>query len=182
MNLPPRITPETEEFIRAQAVFFVATAPLSGDGHINLSPKGLDTLRIISETRIAYLDLTGSGNETAAHVAQNGRITFMFCAFAGKPNILRLYGRGRLILPGTAEWPEFIGHFTIQPGIRQIILCDIDRVQNSCGMGVPLMDFRGHRDGLIKWAEKKGEEGMKEYREKKNRLSIDGISIPGAAE
>jgi hypothetical protein len=178
MNLLAEITPETEAFIRAQSMFFVASAPLSGDGHVNLSPKGLDTFRILSPRRVAYLDLTGSGNETAAHVAENGRVTFMFCAFAGKPNILRIYGHGSLVFPNSPEWPELIQHFTPHPGVRQMILCDIDRVQNSCGMAVPLMQFESHRDGLIKWAAAKGEQGLKEYQRKKNRQSIDGIPIP----
>lgn len=172
------ITPEIETFIRAQPVFFVATAPRADDGHINLSPKGLDTFRILSPTRVAYLDLTGSGNETAAHLLENGRITLMFCAFAGKPNILRLYGRGRAVLPQAAEWRELARQFTLLPGVRQIIVCEIDRVQNSCGLAVPTMQFEGHRDGLLKWAGGKGEEGLEVYRQKKNRHSIDGIPTP----
>lgn len=172
------ITPEIEEFIRAQPLFFVATAPLSADGHVNLSPKGLDCFRILSPTRVAYLDLTGSGNETAAHLLENGRITFMFCAFAGKPNILRLYGRGRAILPDAADWPALASGFSLYPGTRQIIVCDVDRVQNSCGLAVPLMKFEDHREGLLKWASAKGEEAMETYRLKKNRHSIDGIPTP----
>jgi hypothetical protein len=178
MQIVAEITPEVEKFIQAQAMFFVATAPLAGDGHVNLSPKGLDTLRVVSPRRVAYLDLTGSGNETAAHIVENGRITLMFCAFAGKPNILRLYGRGSLVLPGSTQWPGLIERFTMYAGARQIIVCDVDRVQNSCGMAVPLMQFEGHRDGLLKWATVKGEKGLSEYREKKNRQSIDGIPIP----
>lgn len=180
MNLLPEITPETEAFIRAQHMFFVASAPLSGDGHVNVSPKGLDTFRILSPRRVAYLDLTGSGNETAAHVAENGRVTLMFCAFAGKATILRIYGRGSLVFPNSPQWPDLIRHFTPHPGIRQIILCDIDRLHTSCGTAVPLMEFQSHRDGLIKWAIGKGEEGLKEYQRKKNRQSIDGIPIPSA--
>jgi pyridoxamine 5'-phosphate oxidase-like protein len=178
MQTVAEITPEIEEFIRAQALFFVATAPLAGDGHLNLSPKGLDTFRVLSPTRVGYLDLTGSGNETAAHVSENGRITLMFCAFAGKPNILRLFGRGSLVLPGSAQWSELIERFTMIAGARQIIVCDVDRVQNSCGMAVPLMKFEGHREALVKWAVGKGEQGLNEYRAKKNRRSIDGIPIP----
>jgi Pyridoxamine 5'-phosphate oxidase len=172
------ITPEVAEFIAAQPMFFVATAPLSADGHVNLSPKGLDCFRVLSPTRVAYLDVTGSGNETAAHLLENGRITFMFCAFSGKPNILRLYGRGRSVLPESNEWLELIEQFVPQPGARQIIVCDVDRVQNSCGLAVPLMRLEGQRDGLIKWAATKGEEGLAEYRQKKNRHSIDGIPTP----
>ena len=175
------ITPEVEEFIRAQPMFFVATAPRSDDGHINVSPKGLDTFRVLSPTRVAYLDLTGSGNETAAHLLENGRITLMFCAFAGKPNILRLYGRGKSVLPESPDWPELAGRFTLLPGTRQIIVCDVDRVQNSCGLAVPTMQFESHRDGLLKWAAGKGDEGLKAYRQKKNHHSIDGIPTPLAS-
>jgi hypothetical protein len=178
MKTVAEITPEIEEFIAAQCIFFVATAPLAGDGHVNLSPKGMDTLRVLSPRSVGYLDLTGSGNETAAHVSENGRITLMFCAFEGKPNILRLYGRGRLVLPGSADWAGLIERFTMYAGARQIIVCDVDRVQNSCGMAVPLMRFESHREGLVKWAAGKGEPGLKEYRMKKNRQSIDGIPIP----
>ena len=180
MQTVAEITPEIEEFIRAQSLFFVATAPLTGDGHVNLSPKGLDTLRVVSPTRVAYLDLTGSGNETAAHVSENGRITLMFCAFAGKPNILRLYGRGSLVLPGSDQWPALIERFTMIAGARQIIVCDIDRVQNSCGMAVPLMRFEGHREALVKWAVVKGEQGLSEYREKRTAgASTESRSHPG---
>jgi hypothetical protein len=179
MKLLSEITPEVEEFMRAQRVFFVATAPLSGEGHVNISPKGLDTLGILSPRRVAYLDLTGSGNETAAHVSENGRVTLMFCAFEGKPNILRLYGRGRVILPTSGEWSDLVGLFTLLPGTRQIILCEVERVQNSCGLAVPIMEFQEERNGLVKWAEGKGEAGTREYRAKNNRRSIDGIAIPG---
>jgi hypothetical protein len=178
MQTLAEITTDVEAFIRVQPLFFVATAPLAGDGHVNLSPKGMDSLRVLSPRRVAYLDLTGSGNETAAHVSENGRMTIMFCAFEGKPNILRLYGRGRVVLSGAPEWDGLIEQFTVYAGARQIIVCDVDRVQNSCGLGIPLMRFEAHRDGLVKWAEKKGEQGMKEYRMKKNRRSIDGIAIP----
>src|SRR5688500_13611205 len=134
------ITPDLEAFIGAQPLFFVATAPISGEGHVNLSPKGLDCLRVLSPTRVAYLDLTGSGNETAAHLAENGRITFMFCAFAGAPRILRLYGRGEVVLPDTPRWAELGGRFPDHPGARQIVAAEISRVQTSCGFGVPVME------------------------------------------
>lgn len=172
------ITPEVSDFISRQSVFFVATAPLSADAHVNLSPKGLDTFRVLSPTRVAYLDLTGSGNETAAHVSQNGRITLMFCAFSGKPNILRIFGRGSVVQPGSADWPALAKVFNDYAGVRQIIVCDVHRVQNSCGLAVPLMTFDARREGLVKWAAGKGEEGLKEYRRKKNRHSIDGIPAP----
>jgi hypothetical protein len=169
-----RITPEFRDFILSQKIFFVATAPLSRDGHVNLSPKGLDCLRVLSETTVAYLDLTGSGNETSAHVEENGRITLMFCSFEGPPTILRLYGHGRTVLPGTARWDELIGQFPHYPGTRQIIEADVRRAMTSCGFGVPLYDFRGHRDTLPRWAETKGP-ALAQYRRDKNSRSIDGL-------
>lgn len=173
----PEITDRLQEFIGAQSVFFVSSAPLSPDGHINLSPKGLDTFRVLGPTTVAYLDLTGSGNETAAHVAENGRITVMFCAFDGRPMILRLFGRGRAVLPGAPDWSELIGAFEEIAGVRQIIVADIHRVQTSCGFGVPLMAEPADRDQLIAWAERKGDEGLREYRRAKNARSIDGLPV-----
>lgn len=176
------ITPELHTFITEQPMFFVATAPLQADGHINLSPKGLDCLRVLSPNQVAYLDLTGSGNETSAHVQENGRITFMFCAFAGLPSILRLYGTGRTVLPTSAEWPALSQHFTLLPGMRQIIVADIHFVQTSCGYAVPLMDVVGQRDTLIRWAEVLGEETLVAARREKNSYSLDGLLTPlGAA-
>jgi Pyridoxamine 5'-phosphate oxidase len=169
------ITPELRTFIEAQHVFFVATAPSQTSGHVNLSPKGMDTFRVLGLTCVAYLDLTGSGNETAAHLTQNGRITFMFCAFEGKPQILRLYGRGRVARPADPEWDRLATLFPELPGTRHVIVVDLMRVQTSCGFGVPLMEFSQERDALIRWAEAKGEQGMREYRELKNRMSIDGL-------
>jgi hypothetical protein len=169
------IPAELRDFILAQKVFFVATAPLDAAGHINLSPKGLDCFRVLSDRQVAYLDLTGSGNETSAHLEENGRITFMFCAFDGPPNILRLYGRGRTVLPGTPEWDQLITPFPQRIGIRQVLLADIDRVMTSCGFGVPLYDFRGDRDTLERWAQTKGPDALERYRLEKNTRSIDGI-------
>lgn len=174
----PSITPELSEFIAAQRIFFVASAPLCADGHVNLSPKGLDTLRILSPTRVAYLDLTGSGNETAAHLMENGRITFLFCAFEGPPKILRLYGQGRTVQPEDSDWAELAAHFPNFPGIRQIVLIDITRVQTSCGFGIPLLRFEGHRDALEQFANKKGPVGIKEYQLRKNVRSVDGLPTP----
>jgi hypothetical protein len=171
------ITSELREFIEAQPVFFTATAPLTRDGHVNLSPKGLDCLRILSPTEIAYLDLTGSGNETAAHVTENERITFMFCAFSGAPRILRLYGRGVVVLPGAQRWADLADRFPAHPGARQIIVAEISRVQTSCGFGVPLMEFAGQRDTLRRWAEAKGD-ALPLYRQEKNAKSIDGLPAP----
>jgi hypothetical protein len=169
------ITPALKAFIEAQHVFFVASAPLEPGGHVNLSPKGMDTFRILGPACVGYLDLTGSGNETAAHLLQNGRITFMFCAFEGKAQILRLYGRGRVVQPADPQWPGVSQPFSLLTGTRQIIIADIDRVQTSCGFGVPRMTFTHERDALVKWAESKGDEGLRDYREAKNRTSIDGL-------
>jgi len=171
----PSISEHHQQFILNQKIFFVGSAPLSGYGHINLSPKGTDSFRILNENKVAYMDIVGSGNETSAHILENGRITFMFCAFDGAPNILRLYGKGRTLLPGHAEWNELSSLFPIRLGTRQIILAEIDKVQTSCGFGVPYFDYKGERDQMEKWAEKKGEEGLKLYMEEKNQVSLDGL-------
>jgi hypothetical protein len=175
------ITEKLAEFIRAQPLFFVATAPLGAEGHVNLSPKGLDSFRVLGPNRVAYLDLTGSGNETSAHLAENGRVTFMFCAFSGPPNILRLYGRGRTVLPGDGAWDELAGLFPPIPGARQVVVADISLVQTSCGYAVPLMELVGERDTLTRWAERKGAEGLESYRREKNTRSLDGLPAPLAA-
>ncbi len=169
------ISDELRTWIEAQHVFFVATAPLSAEGHVNISPKGRDSFRVLSPLKVAYLDLTGSGNETSAHLHENGRVTFMFCAFDGPPRVLRLYGTGRTVLPDTPEWDELIGHFTPALGMRQIIVCDVSRVSTACGYAVPLMDFVEERDTLTKWAETKGDDGLVAYRHEKNLASIDGL-------
>lgn len=172
------ITPDLQAFIEAQQMFFVASAPLSSDGHVNLSPKGLDSLRILGPLTVAWLDVTGSGNETSAHLLENGRITFMFCAFDGAPRILRLFGRGRTILPGTDAWPSLRSQFPDLPGARQIIVADISRIQTACGFAVPLFEFKGQRDRMTKWAQAKGEAGLATYRRDKNRVSLDGLPTP----
>jgi hypothetical protein len=176
------ITPILQSFIPAQPLFFVATAPLSEHGHVNLSPKGYDTFRILSPHQVAYLDLTGSGNETSAHLAENGRITFLFCAFSGVPKLLRLYGKGETVLLGARQWDELVAHFPSYPGIRQIILVSIDRVQTSCGYGVPLMELQKDRETLTRWATSKGEEGLADYRGANNSKSLDGLSTPLAQQ
>ncbi|CAI9084438.1 pyridoxamine 5'-phosphate oxidase family protein [Candidatus Methylacidiphilum fumarolicum] len=170
------ITNELQDFIVNQKIFFVATA--TATSRINLSPKGLDTLRIISPKKILWLNLTGSGNETAAHLTTDGRITLMFCSFEGKPLILRLYGKGRVIHPWEEQWGEFIILFPAFPGARQIIQVDVDLVTTSCGFGVPLFEFKGNRDNLIQWTRKKGENGIRTYWKEKNAKSIDGIPTP----
>lgn len=169
------ITDDLRSFIAAQQMFFVATAPLSADGHINLSPKGMDTFRVLSPHRVAYLDMTGSANETSAHVLENGRITFMFCAFSGGPEILRLFGHGQTILPGTSAWDDISPHFTLYPGVRQIIAADIDRVQTSCGFGVPRYEYEGERDALRKFC---ATVDAAAYQQEHNRTSMDGLPTP----
>lgn len=169
------IQPAHRAFIEAQHLFFVATAPLSAEGHLNLSPKGLDCFRFLSDSRVAYLDLIGSGNETSAHLLENQRITFMFCAFQGAPNILRLYGKGFTIVPGTPQWAEYAPLFPTYPNARQIIAADIHLVQTSCGFGVPLYDYVGERDISFVWAEKKGPQGLVDYVQEKNLVSLDGL-------
>jgi hypothetical protein len=172
------LLPEHEQFIAKQIIYFVGSAPLSEESHVNISPKGYDSLRILSDNRVAYLDLTGSGNETSAHLMENGRVTVMFCAFEGPPNIIRLYGKGSIILEGTPEWEELYPLFTPNSGARQIIVVDIHKVQSSCGYSVPFLSFVGERDTLNRWSEQKGEEGIKQYRREKNAYSIDGLPTP----
>lgn len=165
-------------FIQEQRIFFVASAPLTAEGHVNLSPKGHDCLRILGPNRAAYLDLTGSGNETSAHLRENGRLTFMFCAFDGAPRILRLFGRGRVVLPQDADWAELSPLFPTYPGTRQIIVIDIQQVQTSCGYAVPLFEYVKERDTLERWAEAKGEDGIEAYWREKNVCSLDGLPTP----
>lgn len=172
------ITPEIAKFIRKQHLFFVASAPLANDGHVNVSPKGLDCLRILNDNQVAYLDLTGSGNETAAHITENGRITFMFCAFEGSPNIVRLYGTGRVVLPDTPEWEALAPNFTLHISARQIIVADIHRTSSSCGYAVPFFDYRQERETLTQYWDAKGEDALPAYHLEKNRLSIDGLEAP----
>lgn len=172
------ITDELQKFIAKQQMFFVATAPLSATGHVNVSPKGLDSLRILSPNRVVYLDFTGSGNETSAHLQENGRITFMFCAFQDAPLILRLYGQGHTILPNSPDWEALLPLFPPIAGARQMIIAEIDRAQTSCGSGVPLYDYQEQRQVMITWAEKKGETGLQDYRRQKNCVSIDGLPTP----
>ncbi|MEM6446147.1 MAG: pyridoxamine 5'-phosphate oxidase family protein [Cyanobacteria bacterium J06642_2] len=167
------LTEPLQRFVAKQQIFFTGTAP--HEGRVNVSPKGMDTFRCLSSKEVAYLDLTGSGNETSAHIEENGRLTLMLCSFVGKPTILRMYGRGRVIRQGDADWKTYAGHFELLPGARQIIKLDIDSVQTSCGFGVPMYEYAGDRSELVEWAEKKGDRGLHEYRHKKNRVSIDGL-------
>jgi hypothetical protein len=167
-----QITTQLQSFIEEQKLFFVGTA--APEGRVNVSPKGMDTLRVLDANRIVWLNLTGSGNETAAHLLESNRMTIMFCAFEGAPNILRLYGKARALYPSNAAWPELIGLFPDLPGARQLFDMNVDLVQTSCGFGVPLMDYQGDRRELTVWAEKQGNEGLKDYQARKNRLSLDG--------
>lgn len=169
------IKPAHKTFIEKQHIFFVSTAPLSGEGRVNLSPKGLDCFKVLTENKIGYMDLISSGNETSAHTLENGRITIMFCSFEGAPNILRLYGKGFTVLPATPEWEQYAPYFKIFPSTRQLIIADIDLVQTSCGYGVPLFNYTGERDIHFEWAEKKGADGLQEYIKEKNLVSMDGL-------
>jgi hypothetical protein len=170
-----KISAAHQDFIQRQHMFFVGTAPLSADGRINVSPKGLDCFRVLSENEVAYMDLISSGNETSAHTMENGRITFMFCSFDEKPNILRLYGQGITVLRDTAAWEVYAPHFEIYPSTRQIIVAEIDLVQTSCGFGVPMYDFKANRDLHFSWADSKGEKGLEQYIADKNLISLDGL-------
>lgn len=171
------------EFLGRQHVFFVGTAPTDPDGHLNVSPKGLDSFRILGPNAVAYLDLTGSGIETVAHLRQNGRITLMFCAFEGRPLIVRLYGRGRVVEPGDGEWEALIARFPKYPGVRSIVVVDVERIADSCGFAVPRYEYTGERSQLIDYAHNQGPEALKEYRAVKNRRSIDGIAgLPSAGD
>ncbi|MDH4276084.1 MAG: pyridoxamine 5'-phosphate oxidase family protein [Gammaproteobacteria bacterium] len=165
-------------FIGKQHLFFVASAPRIG--RVNVSPKGMDCMRIVDDHRLAYLDLTGSGNETAAHILDNGRITLMFCSFDGDPLILRAYGRGETVLPTDPQWPALSALFPDLPGARQIIVTHIDAVQTSCGFAVPFYQFVEHRPLLLQWATKKGAAGLATYQQEKNTRSIDGLPTPFA--
>ncbi|HYD09350.1 MAG TPA: pyridoxamine 5'-phosphate oxidase family protein [Acidimicrobiales bacterium] len=169
------ITPQLRAFVERQHLFFVASAPLSADGHVNLSPKGHDSLRILDDHTVAYLDLTGSGIETVAHVLENGRITLMFCAFEGPPQIVRFQGVGRAHAIGTPEYDELAPHFTLLPGARAIVVVDVRRVSTSCGFAVPVMAYQHERSRLIDWAEHHGPDGVAEYVASENAESIDGL-------
>ncbi|MEW9530401.1 pyridoxamine 5'-phosphate oxidase family protein [Microbispora sp. NPDC049125] len=170
-----RLTDRLREFISAQPVFFVATAPEAG-GHVNVSPKGYaDTFAIIDDTTVAYLDLDGSGVETIAHIRDNGRVTVMFCAFAGPPNIVRLYGTGRVVTPHDDGFDELITLFGPHPGVRSIIVVSCDRITDSCGFAVPFMKYDQDRPLLDEWAGRKDVQQRRTYRATHNRESIDGL-------
>jgi hypothetical protein len=161
-------------WIREQRIFFVATAPLK-DGHINCSPKGGGTFAVLDPLTVAYQDLTGSGVETIAHLKENGRIVVMFCAFDGPPKIVRLHGQGEVISQSHPEFEALSTHFPPNPGMRAVIRVKVDRVSDSCGMSVPFYNYKEDRTALDDWAAKKGIEGVREYRLRKNLQSIDGL-------
>ena len=161
------------DFIGEQKIFFTASAPETG--RINLSPKGMDSFRCLNDNQVAYLNLTGSGNETAAHLVENGRLTIMFCSFEKRPLILRLYGTGHAIHHRDAEWEAMYANFPDELGARQIIVMDIESVQTSCGFAIPFYEYQGERDALRKYAKNLGEDGLQEYWQKKNVTSIDGL-------
>ncbi|WP_436532966.1 pyridoxamine 5'-phosphate oxidase family protein [Actinoplanes sp. HUAS TT8] len=166
------------EFILAQPVYFVATAPSGAGGHVNVSPKGgTGTLAVLGPHWIAYLDYTGSGAETIAHLRDNGRITVMMCAFQGPPKILRLYGRGRAVLPEDAPFAELVAAFPVDParGLRSVIEVEVERVSDACGYQVPLMDHVGDRDLLVRWADRKSDDELAQYRRTRNAHSIDDL-------
>jgi len=160
------------KFIQAQHIFFTASA--ANESLINLSPKGMDSFAVINDKTVAYLDMTGSGNETAAHIHKDGRLTIMMCSFAKQPLIFRMYGQGEVINQYHNDWETWQSHFPDYPGTRQIIVLHIQKIQTSCGYAVPTAENFQHRDTLIKWSENKGEDGIKQYWQDKNRESLDG--------
>ncbi len=170
------ITEKQKKWIRKQKIFFVSTSPLSADGHVNCSPKGLDSFRVLGKTRVAYLDFVGSGVETISHIQENERICIMMCAFDGTPKILRLHGKGKVAFKGSMEYEEFMQYFgNERSGIRSVIYVDVTRVSESCGYSVPIYQFVKDRDVLDKWIDRKGEAALHKYVKTHNKQSIDGI-------
>jgi len=179
------IDEDLARFLGAQPLFFVATAPLARDGLVNVSPKGLDSFRVLGPTSVAYLDLTGSGVETVAHLRENGRIALLFCAFEGPPRIVRLQGTGEALEPGDAEWEALRARFPDHLGVRSIVRVALRRIADSCGYGVPRLRYEGERDQLRRWCERKGEDGVRAYRASHNARSLDGLPAlrgPGGGE
>ena len=169
-----KITKRIQAFIEAQKLFFVATAPKNG--RINLSPKGMDSFRVLNEKTVAWLSVTGSGNETSAHLLENGKMTIMMCGFEGAPNILRLYGTAIEILPKDEKWADLAANFPQLPGTRQIFVMTIDSTQSSCGMSIPFYEYKGERNELNDWAKEKSEEELQTYIKERNSESIDGLA------
>ena len=179
MNIHSSISPKMASWIEEQKMFFVGTAPLAANGHINNSPKGGESFRILGQLEVAYQDYTGSGAETVAHIRENGRIVIMFCAFEGAPQIVRLHGTGSVVLPHDSRFDDLSKHFPANPGTRAIIHIEVTRVSDSCGYSVPYYDYKGDRNILDKWAEAKGPKKLATYRSEKNQLSIDGLKVFG---
>jgi hypothetical protein len=175
------INPDLQDWIIRQRIFFVASAPLSAQGHVNVSPKGGDAFRILGPHEVAYQDYTGSGAETVAHVRENGRIVLMFCAFEGPPKIVRLHGNARVVTKGDSRFDELAARFPTNPGTRAFIAVKVTRISDSCGYSVPFYQHQGPRDALDKWAAGKGAEGLQAYRMAKNQASIDGLASFDAA-
>jgi hypothetical protein len=169
------ITDGLAGFMARQQMFFVASAPLSGEGHINLSPKGLDSFRVLDPRTVAYLDLTGSGVETIAHVKENQRLVIMFCAFEGPPKIVRLHGRAEVLEPGHPEFAALASRFPPRRAVRAIIRLGVERIADSCGYGIPIYEYREQRSTLLDWAEHKDEQTIATYQQQKNAVSIDGL-------
>ncbi|EAQ48952.1 pyridoxamine 5'-phosphate oxidase family protein [Leeuwenhoekiella blandensis] len=169
----PQLTQALQDFIKQQKIFFVGTA--AAKGRVNISPKGMDTFYVLNDQEVLWLNLTGSGNETAAHMLENSRMTIMFCSFEKNPLILRLYGEAEVFHERDQAFSEYINYFEETAGSRQIFKLNIDLVQTSCGFGVPFMDYKGERETLKVWAEQKGESGIKEYWTDKNQTSLDGL-------
>jgi hypothetical protein len=174
-DVSDRIDPELAAWIEAQPVFFVATAPSGDGGHVNLSPKGYDTLRVLDDRTVAYLDLTGSGIETVAHLRENGRITLMLCAFQGPPRIVRLHGTGEVVVPGDDGWDDLVGRFPDRPGARAVVRARVARVSTTCGFAVPFMELAGERPTLDQVNGRKGDDALAAYRAEKNAVSLDGL-------
>ncbi len=170
---------DVRDFLLRQRLFFVATAPLSASGHVNLSPKGMDSFRILAQREVAYLDYNGSGVETIAHLRENGRVVLMFCAFEGSPKIVRLWGKGRSVEPGEPGYEQLLAQFKPEALVRSVIRVEVERIADACGYGVPRFEYTGDRNQLSLWSERKGEEGVRVYQREKNRVSIDGL--PGLA-
>jgi hypothetical protein len=171
------IDDELSAWLTRQPLWFVATAPLAADGHVNLSPRGHDTLSVLGPHRVAWVDYTGSGIETVAHLRENGRVCLMFCSFDTRPKIVRLHGRGTVAMPGQPAYDNVVARHPAHPSTRCVIVVDVERVSSSCGFGVPVMELVGERDLLRVGAERRGAEGLAAYRAEKNAASID--ALPG---
>lgn len=171
----PEIDERLAAWIRGQRLFFVATAPLAGDGHVNCSPRGLDTFAILGPHEVAWLDLTGSGVETIAHLRENGRVVLMFCAFSGPPKIVRLHGRGEVVEPGDPAFLALRARFGAYDGVRAVIRVRCQRISDSCGYGVPLYEYREERPQLAEWTRRKGPDGIRAYHAEQNARSLDGL-------